>query len=118
MEQLRQLGDVRRDLSRRNLAEKASVCYDSPANMEVVRDRLCSEEGNMAVTRILLLGTLFTLIGTAFPVLAATKHHHRVTQVHSPISNLAPDIGCPANGGPSCSSACTGSGPCAPPDRW
>jgi hypothetical protein len=33
----------------------------------------------MAMNRILLLGTLLTLICTAFPALAATKHHHRVT---------------------------------------
>jgi hypothetical protein len=57
----------------------------------------------MTITRILLLGTL--LIGTAFPALAATKHHHRVTNGHSTIYNMVPDTGCPANGGPSCSNA-------------
>jgi hypothetical protein len=67
----------------------------------------------MAITRILLLGTLLTLIGTAFPALAATKHHHRVTHVHPATYNMAPDIDCPANGGPSCSNA----GP-TPPDSW
>jgi len=59
----------------------------------------------MAITRVLLLGTLLTLIGTAFPALAATKHHHRVTHAHSAIYNMVPDTGCPANGGPSCSNA-------------
>jgi hypothetical protein len=59
----------------------------------------------MAITRVLLLGTLLTLIGTAFPALAATKHHHRVTHAHSAIYNMVPDAGCPANGGPSCSNA-------------
>jgi hypothetical protein len=59
----------------------------------------------MAITRILLLGTLLTLIGTPFPASAATKHHHRVTQAHSAIYNMVPDTGCPANGGPSCSNA-------------
>jgi hypothetical protein len=76
----------------------------------------------MAITRILLLGTLLTLIGTAFPALAATKQHHRVTHVHSAIYNMvvptAAGGGCTASGGPACRSACTGSGPCAPPDRW
>jgi hypothetical protein len=76
----------------------------------------------MAITQILLLGTLLTLIGTAFPALAATKQHHRVTHVHSAIYNMvvptAAGGGCTASGGPACSSACTGSGPCAPPDRW
>jgi hypothetical protein len=67
----------------------------------------------MAITRILLLGTLLVLIGTASLALAAPKQHHRVTHVHPAIYNMAPDIGCPANGGPSCSNA----GP-APPDRW
>ena len=76
----------------------------------------------MAITRILLLGTLLTLIGTAFPALAATKQHHRISHVHSAIYNMvvptAAGGGCTASGGPACSSACTGSGPCAPPDRW
>jgi hypothetical protein len=76
----------------------------------------------MAITRILLLGTLLTLIGTAFPALAATKQHHRVSHVHTAIYNMvvptAAGGGCTASGGPACSSACTGSGPCAPPDRW
>ena len=67
----------------------------------------------MAITRILLLGTLLTLIGTAFPALAATKHQHRVSHARSTIYNIVPDTGCPANGGPSCSNA----GP-APPDSW
>jgi hypothetical protein len=40
-------------------------------------DRPCSQEGDMAITRILLVGTLLTLIGTVFPALAATKHHQR-----------------------------------------
>jgi hypothetical protein len=66
----------------------------------------------MAITRILLLGTLLTPIGSAFPALAATKHH-RVTHVHPAIYNIVPDTSCPANGGPSCSNA----GP-APPDTW
>jgi hypothetical protein len=47
--------------------------------------------------------------------------HHRVTHVHSAIYNMvtpaAAGGGCTASGGPACSSACTGSGPCAPPDR-
>jgi hypothetical protein len=58
----------------------------------------------MMITRILLLGTLLTLIGTAFPAFAATKHY-RVTHAHSAIYNRVPDSGCPANGGPSCSNA-------------
>jgi hypothetical protein len=48
--------------------------------------------------------------------------HHRVTHVHSTIYNMvvptAAGGGCTASGGPACSSACTGSGPCAPPDSW
>ncbi len=56
------------------------------------------------------------VISAAFPALAATKHHHRVTHVRPAIYsiyNMVPDTGCPANGGPSCSNA----GP-APPDSW
>ena len=59
----------------------------------------------MAITRILLLGTLLAMIYIAFPVLAATRHHNRVTYVHPTIYNTVPDTGCPANGGPSCSNA-------------
>jgi hypothetical protein len=61
------------------------------------------------------------VLSIAFPAWAATKHHHRVTHVRAGIIyNMVPNINgvCPANGGPSCSSACTGSGPCAPPDSW
>jgi hypothetical protein len=43
------------------------------------------------------------VISAACPALAATKHHHRVTHVHPTIYNMVPDTGCPANGGPSCS---------------
>jgi hypothetical protein len=46
----------------------------------------------MAITRILLLGTLLTLMGAAFPTLAATKHHHRVTHAHSAIYNMSPAV--------------------------
>jgi hypothetical protein len=49
------------------------------------------------------------LLSTGLPASAATKHH----SVPS-----AAGGGCTASGGPACSSACTGSGPCAPPDRW
>jgi hypothetical protein len=56
-------------------------------------------------TRILLLGTLLTLISTAFPAMAATKHQHRVTHAYPAIYNTVRDTGCPANGGPSCSNA-------------
>jgi len=48
------------------------------------------------------------VISAAFPALAATKHHHRVTHVHPAIYNMVPDTGCPANGGPSCSNAIVG----------
>jgi hypothetical protein len=62
------------------------------------------------------------VLGTAFPSLAATKHHDRVAHPHSAIYNrvraAAAGGGCTASGGPACSSACTGSGPCAPPDSW
>jgi hypothetical protein len=47
----------------------------------------------------------FLLTQIAFPTLAVTKHHHRVTHAHSAIYNMVPDTGCPANGGPSCSNA-------------
>ena len=53
--------------------------------------------------------------------------HHRVSHVHvSHVHSAIYDTviptagggGCTASGGPACSSACTGSGPCAPPDSW
>jgi hypothetical protein len=60
------------------------------------------------------------VLSNAFSASAATKQH-RVTHVHTGIYNrVIPAAGdrCTASGGPACSSACTGSGPCAPPDRW
>jgi hypothetical protein len=65
------------------------------------------------------------VLSTAFPALAATRHHRRVTHIRpAMIYNIykkvpdGMDVVCPANGGPSCSSNCSGSGPCAPPDSW
>jgi len=57
-------------------------------------------------------------LGAALPASAATKHH-RVTHVHRPaIYNMVPAAvgggGCPANGGPGCSTE----GQSAPPDSW
>jgi len=69
-------------------------------------------------TKIVLSAAV--VLSIAFPASAATKHH-RVTHVHRAIYNMVPDTvggSCPANGGPSCSSSCSGSGPCAPPDSW
>ena len=40
------------------------------------------------------------VLGTAFPALAATKHHYRVTNA------AAAGGGCTASGGSACSSAC------------
>jgi hypothetical protein len=61
------------------------------------------------------------VLSTAFPASAATKHH-RVTHVHPTIYNrvIPATAGgvCTASGGPACSGACTGPGPCAPPDSW
>ncbi len=57
---------------------------------------------------------------TTLPALAATKHY-RVAHAHPAIYNMTPDAfggSCPPSGGPSCSSSCSGSGPCAPPDSW
>jgi len=61
------------------------------------------------------------ILSAAFPASAATKHH-RVTHDHRAIYNrivpaaLGGGGGCTASGGPECSGACTGPGPCAPPD--
>ena len=57
------------------------------------------------------------IASSAFPVSAATRHH-RVTHVDRPIYNMAVPAavggGCPANGGPGCSTE----GQSAPPDSW
>lgn len=57
------------------------------------------------------------VLSMAFPALAVTKHH-RVIHVHRPIYNMvvpaAVGGGCPANGGPGCSTE----GQSAPPDSW
>ena len=61
------------------------------------------------------------VLSSAFSASAATKHP-RATHVHTGIYNrVIPAVAgdrCTASGGPACSSACTGSGPCAPPDSW
>jgi hypothetical protein len=58
------------------------------------------------------------VLNTALPASAATKHHHRVTHAHPAIYNMvvpaAVGGGCPANGGPGCSTE----GQSAPPDSW
>jgi hypothetical protein len=71
---------------------------------------------------VVLAGAI--VLSSALPAPAATKHHHRVTHVHpiynhvQPIYNMiAPAAvggGCPANGGPGCSTE----GQSAPPDSW
>jgi hypothetical protein len=54
------------------------------------------------------------ILSNVFPASAATKHH-RVTYG---VTHAVPRIGgCTASGGPECSGDCSGSGPCAPPDR-
>jgi len=56
------------------------------------------------------------VLSAVFPASAATKHH-RVTHAHPAIYNMVvPAVGggCPANGGPGCSTE----GQSAPPDRW
>jgi hypothetical protein len=72
----------------------------------------------LSKTKVALFAAL--ILSNAFSASAATKHH-RVTHVH-PIYNMVSPAtvggGCTASGGPACSSACSGSGPCAPPDSW
>jgi hypothetical protein len=59
------------------------------------------------------------ILSAAVPASAATKHH-RITHVHHPaIYNMFVPAavgggGCPANGGPGCSTE----GQSAPPDSW
>ena len=58
------------------------------------------------------------ILSVVFPILAATKHHHHVIPANRAIYRAVPATGgCTASGGPECSGACSGSGPCAPPDR-
>jgi hypothetical protein len=69
-------------------------------------------------TKIALYAAI--VLNTAFPALAATKHH-RATHVNPSIYNMIPDTtrgGCSPTGVPLCSNICSGPGPCAPPDRW
>jgi hypothetical protein len=65
------------------------------------------------------------VLGAALPASGATKHHRTIhvdrpiyNYVHRPIYNMvvpaAVDGGCPANGGPGCSTE----GQSAPPDSW
>jgi hypothetical protein len=67
--------------------------------------------------RFILLALIVAIVlGVGLSASAATKHHS-ASHVHPTIYN-SESGGCTASGGPACSSACTGSGPCAPPDRW
>lgn len=63
-----------------------------------------------------------TMAQNGLPTDSNRPVHHRVTHAHSAIYNMvipaAAGGGCTASGGPACSSACTGSGPCAAPDSW
>jgi predicted amidohydrolase len=72
----------------------------------------------LSKTDVLLAALM--ILSAAPPASAATKHH-RVTHVHRAIYNMvvpaAVGGGCTASGGPECSGDCSGSGPCAPPDR-
>jgi hypothetical protein len=66
--------------------------------------------------------TAAIVLGSAFPALAATKHH-RATSVPPANYNAAPDDvsgSCspiPRPGVRLCDNICTGPGPCAPPDQ-
>ena len=58
------------------------------------------------------------VLGAIVPSWAAAKHYHRVSHVHPAFYNMvvpaAVGGGCPANGGPGCSTE----GQSAPPDSW
>jgi hypothetical protein len=74
------------------------------------------------VAAFLAGGTSLAVAQNRFSTGKERPVHHRVTHVHPAIYNMvipgAAGGGCTASGGPACSSACTGSGPCAPPDSW
>jgi hypothetical protein len=73
----------------------------------------------LSKTKVALAAAIVPSI--VFSASAATKHHNRITQVHPAIYNMVVPAsvggGCTASGGPECSGDCSGSGPCAPPDR-
>jgi hypothetical protein len=69
----------------------------------------------LSETKVALAAAI--VLSIAFPASAATKHH-RGTHVHPAIYNMVVPAsvggGCPANGGPGCSTE----GQSAPPDSW
>ena len=79
-------------------------------------------KGLTLVTALFAGGISLAMAQNRLPTGNERPVHHRVTHVHPAIYNMvipaAAGGGCTASGGPACSSACTGSGPCAPPDRW
>jgi len=71
----------------------------------------------LSKTKVALCAAI--ILSTALPASAVSKHH-RVTRGHPTIYNMVvPAVGgrCTPSGGPECSGDCSGSGPCAPPDR-
>src|SRR6516165_11998074 len=55
------------------------------------------------------------VLSATFPTWAATKHHHRVTYARPFPDHNSGD--CSPVHPPFCRHICTGSGPCAPPER-
>jgi hypothetical protein len=79
-------------------------------------------KGLALVTALLAGGISPAMAENRLPTGSERPVHHRATPVHPGIYNMVIPApaggGCTASGGPACSSACTGSGPCAPPDSW
>ena len=79
-------------------------------------------KGLTFLTALFMGGISLAMAQNRLPTGNERPVHHRVTHVHPAIYNMvipaAAGGGCTASGGPACSSACTGSGPCAPPDSW
>jgi hypothetical protein len=72
-------------------------------------------------TEVLLApGIVLSSIAPAAPAWAAARHHHSVTRARTSVYDIdmmvpaAAGGGCPANGGPGCSTE----GQSAPPDWW
>jgi hypothetical protein len=100
-----------------------SSAYAHTAPLSACSLVLCWQPGDTKMfgkTKVALSTAI--VLSTAFPALAATKHHP-VTRVPTAIYNTAPDTTSgtcspiPRTGVRLCDNVCTGSGPCAPPDH-
>ena len=111
------------EIAKRFLRSPPLLADLRPVNCGVDRkaqagDMQAGDMNVLSKTKIALAAVV--VLSATFPTWAATKHHHRVTYARPQMYDVVPDHNsgdCSPVHPPFCSNICTGSGPCAPPDR-